>query len=349
MSTIKNRAKVYPRVSSPLQEDGTSLETQAIACTKLAESLGYQVGPDDILPEVATGVNLHRPQLDALRRMAAGGEFGALFVYSSDRLSRDPVEMLVLVREFTSFGVAVHFVQDPSDDSPYGELVKFVLGFSASQEHAKIRERTMRGRRAVALAGRVPVGSPDGIYGYDYVKATKERVVKGNEAEVVKRIFRLYVDGWSMYRISKQLNEEGIPSKTGRRWSGGTIRDILANTSYIGIDYFGKTKEVVGSDGKKKRVAAPREEWVEITGYTEPLVSKELWQKAQERLAAAQERYGGRNKRRHLLTGIAVCGRCNGWISSNGGKGRHRYYRCNSRHSKYVRGDEEKDCRAPGI
>ncbi|MDE2959665.1 MAG: recombinase family protein [Chloroflexota bacterium] len=349
MSTTKNKAKVCPRVSSALQEDGTSLESQALACIKLAESLGYQVGPDDVLPEAKTAVNLHRPQLDALRRMAAAGEFGALFVYSSDRLSRDPVEMLVLVREFTACGVDVHFVQDPSDDSPYGELVKFVLGFSASQEHAEIRERTMRGRRAVALAGRVPVGSSDGTYGYDYLKATKQRVVNEAEAAVVKRIFRLYVDGWSMYRISKQLNEEGIPTKTGVRWQGASIRDVLSNTSYIGIDYYGKTMQAVGSDGKKRSVPAPRENWIEITGYTEPLVTKELWRKAQERLAAAQERYGDRNKRRQLLTGIAVCGRCGGWVSSNGGEGRHRYYRCNSRHSKYVRGDEEKDCRAPGI
>ena len=281
--------------------------------------------------------------------MAAAGEIDALFVYTADRLSRDPVDLLVLLREFDRHAVAVHFVQDPSDNSPEGELVKFVLGFSAGREHALIRERTMRGRRAVALAGRVPVGSPDGIYGYDYVKATKERVVNNDEAEVVKRIFRLFVDGWSMYRISKKLNEEGIPTKTGRRWQGSSIKAILANMSYIGIDYYGKTKVVLGSDGKKKVVTVPQEEWIEIRGYTTPIISKEVFEKAQERLGAIQERYGGRNERRYMLTGIAVCGRCGGWISANGGAERSWYYRCNSRHSKYVRGDAEKDCRAPGM
>ncbi len=141
--------------------------------------------------------------------------------------------------------------------------------------------------------------------------------------QIVRRIFELYATGMSVRAILERINGEDPEPENGRNW------DSL--------------------DSRKKRVAAPREDWTEITGYTEPLVSKELWQKAQERLAAAQERYGGRNKRRHLLTGIAVCGRCSGWISSNGGEGRHRYYRCNSRHSKYVRGDEEKDCRAPGI
>ena len=98
----------------------------------------------------------------------------------------------------------------------------------------------------------MPVGAPDGIYGYDYDRVEKKRVVNEKECEVVKRIFSLFVDGWSMYRISKLLNEEGIPSKTGKRWQGGTIRDTLANRSYIGFDYFGKTKEVVGPDGGEK-------------------------------------------------------------------------------------------------
>ena len=117
----------------------------------------------------------------------------------------------------------------------------------------------------------------------------------------------------------------------------------------MGVDYYGKTMVVVGPDGKKRSVPAPREQWIEIKGYTEAIVDERVFLKAQKRLDSTQERYSGRNARRHILTGIAVCGLCGGWISGNGGVEPHIYYRCNSRHSKYVRGDIEKDCRAPGI
>ena len=195
----------YPRVSGAIQGDGTSLDTQAAAMVDLATSLGYEIAPEDMLPEVGSGVNLERPQLDKIRRMATARDFDALFVYTTDRLSRDPLDLLMLIREFDRQGVTVHFVQDSSDNSPEGELVKFVLGYSAGREHAQIRERTMRGRLAVARAGRMPVGSLSGIYGYDYSKATKARTVNTEEAKVVKRIFRLFTNGWSMSGIAGQL------------------------------------------------------------------------------------------------------------------------------------------------
>ena len=56
--------------------------------------------------------------MDKLRRMAAAGEFDALFVYSADRLSRDPADLLVVVREFNSHGVEVHIAHAASDSTP---------------------------------------------------------------------------------------------------------------------------------------------------------------------------------------------------------------------------------------
>ena len=349
MSAKRKKALGYARVSAAIQEDGTSLDTQTAAIINLAKSMGYEIGPEDVLREVGTGITLDRLVLDKIRSMAAAGELGALFVFNTDRFSRDPVDLLVLIREFNARGVEVHFVRDPSDASPYGELVKFILGFSSNQEHAKIRERTLNGRIAVARGGRVPTGSPYGVFGYDYNLATKQRVVNEKEAEVVRRIFRLFIEGWSQYRIAKKLNQEGVPTKTGTLWAGGGIKDVLLNTSLISLDYYGKTKEVVGEDGKRKRVPAPREEWIEIRGYTPAIIPEPIFQKAQERLDVTQERYHGKNARRHLLTGFAVCGLCGSGISGNGGDVKNRYYRCNQRQQKYAGVSDPERCRATGI
>ena len=58
--------------------------------------------------EVATGANVDRPELAKLRLAAARGEIEVLIIYTTDRLARDPVDLMVLVREFESWGVEVH-------------------------------------------------------------------------------------------------------------------------------------------------------------------------------------------------------------------------------------------------
>ena len=297
----------------------------------MAKEMGYTIAPEDVLSEVGSGINLDRPVLDSIRGMAAAREIDAVFGYGTDRLSRDPVDLLVLAREFKGHGVEVYFVQDPSDNSPEGELVRFVLGFSAGREHALIRERTTRGKLATARGGRMPVGASSQPYGYDYDPVTKRRVVNATEKPILKRIFRQYVEGWSMYRIAKTLNAEGIPSKTGVSWSVTVIRLILSNTTYIGVDYYGRKKLVRGPRGESKQVRTPKEEWIEITGYTPPLISESVFRKADERLKQAQERNQGRTNRRYFMSGFARCGWCNSSVVGAGRTGKYWYYRCSSR------------------
>ena len=239
--SIKNKeVAIYVRVSSSVQEDGTSLETQEAECTSLVLSVGYLDNAKCVYREVWPGASLDRPQLNKLRRMAAAGELEALFVYTTDRLARDPYDLLTLMREFDKCGVAVHFVRDSSDSSPEGELVRFVLGFAGHRERAMIRLRTMNGRIAVAKAGRMPVGGRYSTYGYNQDPVTKMRLVNEEEAKVVTWIFRKYAGGWSMNRIGAKLNKKGIPSKRGVDWSVTALKKLLTNTTYIGLDYYGE-------------------------------------------------------------------------------------------------------------
>ena len=158
------------------------------------------------------------------------------------------------------------------------------------------------------------------------------------EGEVVRRIFRLYAEGWSMFRIAKTLNVESIPSKTGVDWSVTVIRLMLSNESYIGVDYYGRKKTVRIGRGKGKQVRTPREEWVRMTGYTPPLIEEPLFWKVQERRNESQERYQGRTYRRYLMTGFVRCGWCGAAVVGAGYVGKYWYYRCRSRTSEAVLG-----------
>lgn len=324
----KGEVVIYVRVSTPGQEEGTSLETQETECASYADSLGQEGYRAWVVREVASGANVDRLGLGKLRLAAARGEIKVLIIYTTDRLARDPVDLLVLVREFEARGVEVHFVKDPSDSTPEGDLVRFVLGFSGHRERAMIRERSVRAKDAAARAGRMPTGSRHPTYGYDYDPVSKKRVVNEQEAEVVRWAFWRCANGWSVSRIVEKLNVDEVPSKTGSDWTVKVAGDKLSNTSYIGIDFYGKTRMVGGERGKPKKVHAPREEWIEIRDFSPQLVSDRLFRQVQERLAGAQARRLSMNEYTYLMTGFAKCGKCGRPLHGANASQGNRYYRC---------------------
>lgn len=319
----------------------------------VASALGGHWGTDGhcsleedaiILREVWTGVTLDRPKLKVARRLVEDGEVTAFFAYSTDRLSRDGLELLTLVREFVGSGVEVHFVQEPTDSTPEGELVYFVRGFAWRQEHAKIRERTTRAKNAMARNGVWPTGFRNPPYGYGRGSVNGKREVIEEEAKVVRWMFRKYADGWSIYRIVTKLNDDGIPSKTGGLWSPTTVRGIFRNSRYIGVEYYGKKRSVGGDRGKAKQVRVPKEQWIEVKGYSPRLVSDSVWRRVQERLVEAQARRSGSNQHQYPLTGFVRCGSCGerSVTGANQTKGK-RYYWCTGAASVYLK--EHRQCR----
>ena len=281
MSNNKKRALGYSRSASVVEAYQSSLDPQSAEIVRLAHEMDYAIDPSDVLREVASGASLDRPQLNKVRLMVATGQFDALIAYSPDRLSRGLVDLLVLMREFASRGVEVHFVQRPSNSAPQADFVNFVLGLCADLERSKHRERTVRGMDAAARGGRMPTGAHAQPFGYRLDPAAMERVFDEAEAEVGARVFGLCAEGLKVGGIVEKLNAEGVNMRTGKPWSRAQIQRMLSNTSYMGLDYYGKTRSVGGG----KRVAKPKEEWIEIRGYTPPLISEALFRKVQERLS----------------------------------------------------------------
>ena len=183
-------AAIYARISTQGQEEGTSLDTQVEFCMSSALEDGWPVPPELILREVWSGADIQRTQLHVLRNLARSGKLGALYVLSTDRLSRDAVDLLMLVKEFEDNGVQVKFIQGVSDSSPEGRLLMFVDGYVSQKERARTAERTMRGKWAVAQSGRLPNGTGAGLYGYNYNKDLKLREINDVEAAVVLLMFQ---------------------------------------------------------------------------------------------------------------------------------------------------------------
>jgi site-specific DNA recombinase len=196
---------------------------------------------------------------------------------------------------------------------------ELVTAWADQGDGTPVSERVRAAMRRKAVRGEV-LGRPP--YGYRVGPRRRLELVP-EEAVVVRYIFRLYLqEGLGIRKIAGQLNEEGIPTRRGGRWSMVTIRDLLRNRSYLGTySRFG----------------------VKVPGSHPALVSPEDFRRVQDRL---QTRFGGVRERKvepFLLSGLVFCARCGNKLigvsrsqkwKTKAGEARsasYRYYQCETR------------------
>jgi len=301
------RAASYFRVSTDNQEaEGTSLQTQLEACREYCRSKGYEVIHQ--LSEAYSGLALDRPKLNELREMVRSGEIDVLVVYSLDRLSRDPTHGVILTQELEKHGVKLEAVTEDVDNSELGKLISYIRGFASKLEAEKIRERTLRGRRARAREGRMSGGFHT-TYGYDYIKVSQKnggrRVINETEAKWVRDMYSWLVDeGLSTNAITYRLRALNIPSKSGGMWHRRSVQSILKNPAYAGKTYaFTAAKS-------GRQFTRPQSDWIEIPGVTPPIISQELFDAAQRQLLVNKDKSPRNCKREYLLRGHVKCRQC---------------------------------------
>ena len=176
----------------------------------------------------------------------------------------------------------------------------------------------------------------------------------GDQAEVIQRMFTQFVGGASIVGLANSLNEEGIRTFTGKKWSPATIFHMLKNETYTGRTVYKRTKATVVRDqrtGQKHRRVQVRgpEEWIEIPDATPPIVDMETFWAAQSRLQDPERLRRGRRESSYSLSGRIRCIDCGKSMVGQTLQGKYRYYRCRRafagpRHdrcpSRYVRAGE---------
>jgi site-specific DNA recombinase len=308
------RVIVYPRVSTDVQErDGTSLDTQERACLEFARQRGWRVV--EVIRDTASGGTLDRPGMDRVRRLIRDGAADVVLAYAVDRLARNQTKLAVLLDEAEEAGVVLECVTEKVEDSPLGKLVMSLRAFAAEVEREKMGERTTRGKIERARTGRMPQAFGRGCYGYTYNPATAQREIEPFQAEVVRRIFTRFTELRSFDRVSHELNQDGITAFDGGIWFPIGVKRVLQNESYAGRLIYRRTRwiKVRGKDGKvrRKQIARPPEEWVEIPGASPRIVDEALWQRVQQ-IIDDPERIARRPKPRHTypLRGRVKCLLC---------------------------------------
>jgi len=234
-------ADFYGRKSS--KDDGRSVASQEDEFRADCAEQGFAIGrlfadPDRSASRYA---RKPRPDFNALVEHIRAGHCEILSMWESSRGSRDEIEWFTLLRLCRQQGVLIRIIShDRTYDLQRRRDWRTLAddGLDAADESEKIAERTRRGKRAAAVAGR-PAGKVPYGYRREYVrvegKARLEirQVEHPEEAAVVREIAGAVCAGESNASIARRLNERGVPSPAGGRWTGGHLAVLVTNPRYV--------------------------------------------------------------------------------------------------------------------
>jgi site-specific DNA recombinase len=309
------RVATYTRISTDEDRQPFSLGAQAERLEAYARSQdSWRIVRR--FTDQASGATLDRPGLRQALSEAAAGVYELLLVYRVDRLSRSVRQLAQTAEELERSAVALRSATEPFDtSSPAGKMMLQMLGVFAEFERATIVERITAGMERAASQGRWVVGKVP--FGYLRNKQTKLIYPHEPQADVIRRIFNMYVAGrMGTEAIAKVLNAEGHRTKNGAPFARPIVLSILNNPIYAGkIEFRGATSP----------------------GLHEPLVDSATFEAAGRILGERGESQALRRAHptEYLLSGVIRCGRCRrAYIgtSARGRKDLYHYYVCSTRY-----------------
>lgn len=345
LATIPKIGIIYARVSTDEQAaEGTSLENQVERSLKYAQAAGLQIPPEFIFREDYTGKVLERPELGKVRALLKARAANALIVYKTNRLDRSEwgVNLLLLLQELKSLGVELHYSQAGRQvnlNDPVEALMQSISGWQSGEDHRETISKLTEGKyKKVEMGNPIVYNRPP--YGYKVIREGKQWALEIDEpqAQVVRLIFQWYVFGdektppMSAYAIAKRLNEMGIPSRSDTDpryakakkyygWQRKVVGYLLGCETYAGTFHYGK---------RTRNGYNPKENWRAVA--VPAIVSREVWELAQEKKEEARDRSKRNTRFNYLLYRLARCSHCGLKIISrvvNNSRGkRYAYYRC---------------------
>lgn len=250
---MTKRALLVARVSTTQQfEKGYSVPTQLEGMRAYCAAHGLAV-TGELTDDCSGTVEIFdRPGGRQIQAAIKARTIEAVVFYTIDRASRDEdvIDFLLLKRELRNTGIELHFADTgQSQNDSITSVIEYLKVSEAGRELKKIVERTSRGRRAKAEAGKW-VGGGQTPYGYSRrgKRADAHLVILEREARVVRQIFDWYTGAGarpalSTAEIANRLTAGNVPppsrGKPGRGWYRDTVRCVLANPLYIGEMSYG--------------------------------------------------------------------------------------------------------------
>ncbi len=304
-----NRVAIYVRVSTVYQVDKDSLPMQRQELLDYSRVMLHT--EDCVIFEDAgySGKNTDRPKYQEMMSQIRNHAFTHLLVWKIDRISRNLLDFASMYQELKDLGVVFVSKNEQFDTSTaMGEaMLKIILVF-AELERNMTSERvhaTMVSRASSGLwnGGRIP-------YGYSYDPETSIFSIIEKEAEVVRLIHDKYEEYRSQGMVTRHLNVNLIPTRSGALWNIIGVYKILTSVFYCGDYRYNVHKDA--NSGKKR----DKSEWITYRDHHVPIISRDQKERIlrilddNSKVKYRSSPYGSLNKKIHVFNGLVFCGTC---------------------------------------
>jgi len=277
-------------------DDSDSIVNQRSMCLKFANQNNWDV-VDIYSDDDFSGAGMFRPDFDRLIKDCESGKINLVLCKSQSRFSRDMgVIEYYLHNKFIEWGVRFVSIVDNADtnieSNKKSRQINGLINEWYLDDLSQNIKKSLKNKREDGLF----MGS-FASYGYERDEEGHKLVVDPVAAEVVKKIFKMYADGYGYHRICEYLNNNNIPPRAVYkkqkgskfvcsncdletvRWNPDTIAQMLKNEVYIGNLVQGKTTHVSYKNHKKKKVA--EKDWCRIENAHEAIIDMNTWNKVQ--------------------------------------------------------------------
>jgi len=314
----KLRVAAYCRVSTSGPEQLRSLEIQIKTYTKMIRSHPNWIFAG-VFHDIESGLRRSgRNGLDKMLKKAANGNIDYIITKSISRVSRDTLEVLKIIRFLRERGINMHFENENMDSINADKEFEITLrGMLAQDESRNTSENIQWGFQRKFEKGDTFTKYKN-FMGYTCVDG--EIVIVPEQAEVVRKIFDLYLQGLTFGQIKSYLGSQAIKTVSGKEhWDTTTIQKMLKNEKYKGDTLLQKTFTEDFMTGKKSKNIGQRNRYY-VRGSHPAIVSAEMFDKVQEEMTkrarlirnedgtveSSTSKYNGK----YLLGNLLVCGNC---------------------------------------
>ena len=227
----RKRVAAYVRVSVDKETMLHSFTAQASYYKELISKHKDWVFVDVYADYGISGTKVNRPEFNRMIDDCKTGKIDMIITKSISRFARNTTLLLSTIRDLKALHINVYFEeQNINSLSEQGELMLTLLASIAEAEAKSMSDNVKWTVKKEFLKGNLY--GVKHLYGYDV--EDKAFVVNEKEAQIVKRIYELYLQGNGYIKIASILNEENIKSPMNKRWRFSVIRKILKDETYTG-------------------------------------------------------------------------------------------------------------------
>lgn len=313
------RVAAYCRVSTEQEEQQNSYQVQIAYYTDLINRKKEWSLVGIFADEGISGTQTkNRTEFKRMIRMCKNKKIDLVITKSISRFARNTVDCLEYVRQLKDLGIGVIFEKENINTlTMTSEFMIALYGSFAQAESESISKNVSWGKEKAYREGKVQFQYQN-LLGYRKGADGKPEIVP-EEAETVRLIYKLFLDGYSMTNIKKTLESKGILTAKGKKvWNESLISSILKNEKYVGDALLQKTFTVDCITHKIVKNHGERPMYL-VTDHHAPIIDRDTYNRVQQELARRSSKRKisdktiteqGKYSSKYALSELLICGHC---------------------------------------